>query len=58
MHGSLIIENKTTKKQDQIPIYFVLVAGFPGVAPKVFLTNPLKKGSKNPFIVGTNEVLN
>jgi len=36
----------------------VLVAGFPGVAPKVFLSVPLKAGHKNPFIVGNNEVLN
>jgi len=34
------------------------VSGFPGVAPKAFLSSPLKPGAKNPFIVGTNEILN
>lgn len=58
LHGSIILENKTSKKQESIQIYFVLVYGFPAVAPKAFLTKPLSAGQKNPFIINSNEILN
>jgi hypothetical protein len=58
LHGSIILDNPTTKKQESIQIYYVLVCGFPSVAPKAFLEKSLDPGQKNPFVINSNEILN
>ena len=60
LHGAILITNKDTNKQEQIPVHFVLVSGFPSIAPKAFLSRPPDPVliKKNPFVMDGNEIMN
>jgi len=59
LHGAILISLKDGGSE-QVPVHFVLVNGFPGIAPKVFLTKATDKKliKENPFIMDGNEVMN
>lgn len=59
LNGAILISLKDGGSE-QVPVHFVLVNGFPGIAPKVFLTKPPDKKliKENPFIMDGNEVMN
>lgn len=60
LHGAILISNKTDGTQEQIPVHFVLVNGFPSIAPKAYLSKPPdpKLIKDNPFIMEGNEIMN
>lgn len=51
LRGAMILTIDT--QQHEVPLHFVLISGFPGVAPKAFLTmdNDSEIIEDNPFIL-------
>eukprot|EP00345_Euplotes_harpa_P008279 CAMPEP_0168332848 /NCGR_PEP_ID=MMETSP0213-20121227/9221_1 /TAXON_ID=151035 /ORGANISM="Euplotes harpa, Strain FSP1.4" /LENGTH=305 /DNA_ID=CAMNT_0008336989 /DNA_START=185 /DNA_END=1103 /DNA_ORIENTATION=+ len=58
LRGAMILN--VDDEQHEIPLHFVLVSGFPGIAPKAFLSGEVDEDiiKNNPYVLKNMEILN